>query len=249
MKTPKALGILLTYPSDPLLDAVPALDALFEDEGVLEQETREAVLRLGVSLRRMGTLAAQERYTALFDGSRALSLHLFEHVHGDSRDRGQALSSLSRLYAAHGLILAQRELPDYLPLVCEFLSFAPESAAKQLLGDVCDVLRLLHEALSERDAEYASVLAALLEVAGQSAVPLTNGDQVTREATTATDAPVSDEGSSDFDALDRAWEESPIEFGPGAAHDSCQPVPQLVPGARLVSHSKAQRDAKSSEGI
>ncbi|MEJ2459788.1 MAG: hypothetical protein P8Y58_17260 [Novosphingobium sp.] len=39
---------------------------------------------------------AQERYVLLFDRTRKLSLHLFEHVHGESRDRGQAMVDLAQ---------------------------------------------------------------------------------------------------------------------------------------------------------
>ena len=69
----------------------------------------------------------QERYVLLFDRTRSLSLHLFEHVYGESRDRGQAMVDLKQLYEQHGLFMSSSELPDYLPLFLEFLSAVPET--------------------------------------------------------------------------------------------------------------------------
>ena len=60
--------------------------------------------------------------------ARRLSLHLFEHVHGESRDRGQAMVDLKAMYENAGLFVT-RELPDYVPLLLEFLSTQPRPEA------------------------------------------------------------------------------------------------------------------------
>src|SRR3989304_7701095 len=128
----RALAALLAYPEQDLVDALPELKRLFpgsrEIQGLLEefQSTPLHVL--------------QERYVALFDRSRALSLHLFEHVHGESRDRGQAMVDLKQLYERHGLFMSTSELPDHLPLFLEFLSAIPEAEACELLQETSHVL-------------------------------------------------------------------------------------------------------------
>ena len=77
----------------------------------------------------------QERYVASFDRGRARSLYLFEHVHGESRDRGQAMVNLLEIYRRHEFELNARELPDYIPLFMEYLAQRPDGEALDLLAD------------------------------------------------------------------------------------------------------------------
>ena len=187
----KALSALLGYPTPEL---VAALDEI-------EAAVGEPSLRPLLDELRTGDLYdLQAHYVELFDRSRRLSLNLFEHVHGESRDRGQAMVDLAALYAKHGLAPATGELPDYLPLFLEFLSTRPLGEAQALLADAAHILAALHERLARRGSAYASVLAVLATLAGQ-------GDGVTA----TDDAPEFD----DLRALDAAWEEAAVTFGPG----------------------------------
>ena len=108
-------------------------------------------------------------YVQLFDRGRATSLHLFEHVHGDSRDRGPAMIDLAQTYEKAGLYLAPGELPDYLPVVLEFVSTQPPREARAFLGEMAHIFNALFSALQQRESAYASVLGALLELAGEKA--------------------------------------------------------------------------------
>jgi nitrate reductase delta subunit len=148
----------------------------------------------------------QERYVALFDRGRAVSLHLFEHVHGESRDRGQAMADLIALYGEHGLEMQPGELPDYLPLFLEFLSLLPVTEAQALLAEPAAILRALSERLGARDRGYAAVLEVL---AGLAQAPATGVSAIP------------DEDPDDLAALDAAWEEAAVRFGPGEAMDGC----------------------------
>lgn len=196
----KVLSALLTYPSPELAEAVPEIrEALAGDRSL--PPGRVAALRpLLARLGQADTTEAEEAYVDLFDRSRQLSLHLFEHVHGDSRDRGQAMVDLKTLYESGGLFIEANELPDYLPLFLEFLSTRPEAEARSSLGDVAHILKAMHRRLVGRDAAYAAVIAAILAVAGEVVAA-------------AEVEPVDDSA----DALDRAWEEMPVTFGPDAA--------------------------------
>ena len=127
----------------------------------------------------------------LFDRGRGTSLHLFEHVHGDSRDRGPAMIDLAQTYEKAGLLLAPGELPDYLPAVLEFVSTQPPREAKAFLGETAHILSAIFGALQKRESAYASVLGALLELAGEKAQPV---------------APEAEE------SLDESWAEPPV-FG------------------------------------
>ena len=107
---------LLEYPDAALAQHQQELfDALASSENLDKEDAQT----LGVFLRDLlarDLLNAQADYSQLFDRGRATSLLLFEHVHGESRDRGQAMVDLMAQYEQHGLMLDSRELPDHLPL-------------------------------------------------------------------------------------------------------------------------------------
>ena len=121
MRTYRALAALLTYPTEELVGAIEEISSTLQTEGLLSVASRRSVERLLRELRTLDLFDLQERYVTLFDRTPSLSLHLFEHVHGDSRDRGQAMVDLIELYRRHGVEIATHELPDFLPLFLEFL--------------------------------------------------------------------------------------------------------------------------------
>jgi len=153
-------------------------------------------------------LDLQERYVDLFDKTRRLSLHLFEHVHGESRDRGQAMVDLAALYEQGGLMLSGNELPDYLPLFLEYLSTRPLEEARALLDNTAHILATLQANLERRGSLYAALFASLRSIIG--------GDAVTLPVETPDEAPL-----DDLAALDAAWEEAAVAFGPGDALSGC----------------------------
>jgi nitrate reductase delta subunit len=115
---------------------------------------------------------AEVAYVELFDRGRATSLYLFEHVHGDSRDRGPAMIDLGQMYAKAGLLLKPDELPDYLPVMLEFISTQPRREARNFLDEIGHLLNAIFAALQVRGSAYASVLGALLDMAGRKAQPV-----------------------------------------------------------------------------
>lgn len=207
----KALGVLLTYPEQDLLDAVGAIEAICA-EARLSAETRTALDGLLEQLRSWELLDLQERYVSLFDRGRQMSLNLFEHVHGDARERGQAMVDLQTMYQQNGVLPTDDQLPDYLPMLCEFLSILPPEGARAMLGDLVVILSLLRARLEQRESPYAGVLAALVELA-EAEVDEAQVQQVLKE-----DPP---ERPDDFEAIDREWKEAEITFGAGDAQDAC----------------------------
>jgi nitrate reductase delta subunit len=209
MKTLKVLSALLTYPTPELLAAAGELEAVLDREGLLRGAAREGVGELIRDLAARDLLDAQERYVLLFDRTRSLSLHLFEHVHGESRDRGQAMVDLLKVYEDAGYTPTERELPDYLPLFLEFAATRPPAEALDLVGQPAHVLAALRERLAKRSSPYAAVFGALL------ALTKAKLDGAQLEALRAEPDPEPD----DLEALDAAWEEEEVIFGPGAAAD------------------------------
>ncbi len=204
IRTFKALSALLSYPSKEQTRAVPELGEAIGRESVLTGEPRVALDPLISELATGDLIDLQERYVDLFDRSRSLSLHLFEHVHGESRDRGQAMIDLATLYETHGLIVDASELPDHLPLFVEFLSTRPLHEACALLGQTAHILAAIGERLAKRRSPYAAVFDALV------ALSAIKPDRALVAA--LLDEP--DTAPTDFAALDAAWEDEPVTFGP-----------------------------------
>jgi nitrate reductase delta subunit len=146
----------------------------------------------------------QERYVLLFDRSRTLSLNLFEHVHGESRDRGPAMVDLLQTYRDGGYDLSSTELPDHLPILLEFLSTGTLEGAREMLDDAGHIIAALAERLQRRESSYAAVLVALAEFAG-----VEKSSDVVQELLT-----VKDDDPEDLEALDEIWEEAEVTFGP-----------------------------------
>lgn len=167
--TLRILAALLGYPDAQLRGDLPEMAALLKEENALKPTRCSELLALMTALERGDPLETEAAYVELFDRGRATSLHLFEHVHGDSRDRGPAMIDLGQTYEQAGLVLAEGELPDYLPAVLEFASTQPQAQAKAFLGEIAHLLKGIFGALRQRDSAYASVLGALLELAGQKA--------------------------------------------------------------------------------
>lgn len=163
----RALGALLTYPRPELLGALEEIGAAIAGTDLLGRADKAHLAELVAELAAGDPLELEARYVALFERGRARSLHLFEHVHGDSRERGRAMVDLAQVYERAGFALAANELPDYLPAVLEYLSCRPAAEARHMLGDCAHILRAVGEALAARGSRYAAVFEALLAVAGE----------------------------------------------------------------------------------
>lgn len=161
MKTFKTLGLLLTYPEGSVYKASGEIIALLRDEGVLPEKSVKRIEQFLTNQKSKDLLEVQEDYVETFDRGRAHCLHLFEHIHGESRDRGQAMVDLTDAYASKGLYINNNELPDYLPLFMEYLSRCSFEEASSLLGEAIDVIAMIGAKLKKRKSPYAEVFAAI----------------------------------------------------------------------------------------
>lgn len=207
----KALSALLTYPTTELQQAMGEIGAAIERETAIPFSVRDRLHRLVTELSTGDIYDLQERYVLLFDRTRSLSLHLFEHVHGESRDRGQAMIDLKEMYANKGLEIGAAELPDFLPMFIEFLSLLPTGESTELLGQPAHILSALAERLRKRKSAYEAVFRALIALSKAQPRP----DDIAKLMNEPDPEP------DDLKALDEAWEDEPVNFGPGAA-DSCK---------------------------
>jgi nitrate reductase molybdenum cofactor assembly chaperone NarJ/NarW len=164
-KTFKVLSALLSYPTGELQAAVPQMRAALDAEACLPPKNRDRIDRILEELASGDLFDLQERYVLLFDRTRSLSLNLFEHVHGESRDRGQAMVDLKGLYQQYGLAMTSNDLPDHLPLFLEFLSEAPEAVAQDLIEQTSHILEAIRLRLKKRKVAYASVFSCIQVVA------------------------------------------------------------------------------------
>jgi nitrate reductase molybdenum cofactor assembly chaperone NarJ/NarW len=198
----RVLAALLAYPDAAMRTHLPEMREILHGERALTSGRQVEIDALIDALANAEPLDTEANYVEVFDRGRNTSLHLFEHVHGDSRDRGPAMIDLAQTYEQAGLYLARGELPDYLPVVLEFVSTQPPREARDFLGEIAHILNALFSALQARESAYASVIGALLELAGEQA----------QAVKLAAEPP-----------LDESWAEPPV-------FDGCSTKGQATPG-------------------
>lgn len=201
MLTFKALSILIDYPTAERRDALPEIMPLLRSEGLLPPSALQAIEDLVSTLQEKSLLDVQQNYVELFDRGRKLSLHIFEHTHGESRDRGPAMLALMEQYRSCGMELSAAELPDFLPLVLEFASCQPMEEANLLVSEAMPVLTLLAARLQQRKSPYAAIFDALEAIAG----PVAERQELFQQ--------VAEEGPDEaLVNIDKVWEEEAITF-------------------------------------
>ena len=203
-RTLKAISLILSYPTQELQKAMPEITAVIMSDTRMTTATRGGFSTLLEQLENADIYALQEAYVGLFDRSRTLSLNLFEHVHGESRDRGGAMVSLVETYRDAGFDPVTSELPDHLPVLLEFLSLRPKAETQEILADAAHIFAALQDRLTRRETEYAVGVDKLLQLSGQQA----DAQAVAELLEQPEDDP------DDLEALDQVWEESEVVFGP-----------------------------------
>ncbi|MCB1979109.1 MAG: nitrate reductase molybdenum cofactor assembly chaperone [Burkholderiaceae bacterium] len=221
-KSLRVLAHLLAYPDAGLRGHLADLRAALHAERALPAARLAELDALIDVLGRKAQLEVEADYVELFDRGRATSLHLFEHVHGDSRDRGPAMIDLTKTYEQEGLFLGEGELPDFVPVVLEFASTLAPRQARDFLAEMAHIFNAIFAALQQRESPYAAVLGALLELAGEKASPV----EIAPE-----------------ESIDAVWEE-PVVF------DGCSSKGQSRPDQVQPIHivPKSAREALKSLG-
>ncbi len=203
IKTYKILSLLLSYPNVELMDFLAKAEKELRNENLLPKEKIEKVVQFIHHFRKMDLTDWQAEYVQLFDYSRSASLHLFEHVKSESKDRGQAMVDMLEFYKENGLQLSANELPDYLPVFLEFLSNQQVEKAAELLAEPVNIIARIHAALDEKKNMYRHILSAVISLSAKQP------DAKVTEAIIKNEKPLN---------LDAEYEEKPVEFG---ANDTC----------------------------
>jgi nitrate reductase delta subunit len=166
----RVLARMLSYPDAALREHLPEMKEILNHEAALSDCLQDKMDELISALMTEDEIDLQAAYVELFDRGRKTSLHLFEHVHGDSRDRGPAMIDLAQTYEKAGLFLKPDELPDYLPALLEFASTLSPEEARAFLGEMAHIFTVIYQALTQRGSAYAGILAALIELSGEQPV-------------------------------------------------------------------------------
>jgi len=206
--TLRVLARLLSYPDAALREHLDELRQALHVEGAIAPARLAEIDALIDGIASQSNIDAEADYVQLFDSGRRTSLHLFEHVHGDSRDRGPAMIDLAQTFEAAGLYLAEGEMPDHLPVVLEYASTQPPCEAQAFLAEMAHIFNVIFSALDKRRSRYASVLGALIELAGETCAPVHVPDEV---------------------PIDESWAEPP-------AFDGCSSKGQARPGHAQTVH-------------
>ncbi|KHK64766.1 nitrate reductase [Pseudomonas fluorescens] len=226
MRILKVISLLLDYPTETLVAGRDELEQAIVQAREISPAQRAGLFELLELICGQDLMDGQEHYGALFGRGRSLSLLLFEHVHGESRDRGQAMVDMMAQYEEAGFAIGIKELPDYIPLYLEFLSTREDLEAREGLADVAHLLALLAARLDERESAYASCFRALLQIAGaepQAAVAEML-EQVKAE-----------HRDDSLEALDKVWEEEAVDFMKAEQQDRCSSMPSAPGRAREES--------------
>ena len=223
--TLRVLAHLLSYPDTSLRDHMAEMTAALQRERALGADRLEELSALMQHLRGARAMDVEAHYVETFDRGRGTALHLFEHVHGDSRDRGPAMIDLLQTYEQAGLYLAPSELPDHLTVVLEYASTQPPAQARAFLRELTHILQAIFSALLRRQSPYASVLAAVLELAGEKAQAVKIPDEPT---------------------LDESWEE-PAVFGGCSTQGQASPgQPQPIQIVRAAARQASNQPGASA---
>ena len=223
--TLRVLAHLLSYPDTSLRDHLAEMTTALQGERALRPDRLAELSALMQHLRGARAMDVEAHYVETFDRGRGTALHLFEHVHGDSRDRGPAMIDLLQTYEQAGLYLAPGELPDHLTVVLEYASTQPPAQARAFLRELTHILQAIFSALLRRQSPYASVLAAVLELAGEKAQAVKIPDEPT---------------------LDESWEE-PAAFGGCSTQGQASPgQPQPIQIVRAAARQASNQPGASA---
>lgn len=231
MKILKVLSLLIDYPTNELFEGetLALSKQIVSKSTLISPEVRQQIIDLIDDMIEIGSLEAQARYDGLFERGRSLSLWLFEHVHGESRDRGQAMVDLMDQYQQAGFEIGLKELPDYLPMYLEFLAYQAAVTGDDIqiridIADVSHIIALLAARLKDRGSLYEGCFNALLQIAGKPLVVVEELQQQVKK----------EQRDDTKEALDEEWEEEVVDFLGAQQEERCpSSTQQLAKGIAI----------------
>jgi len=231
----KVIALLLDYPTQEVRENKDELIHAITYAVEIPPDHRTQLLNVVTEIYDGELMDAEVTYTGLFEQGRSLSMHIFEHVHGESRDRGQAMVDLMAEYSKHGFDIASRELPDYIPMFLEYLSQKEDLDAREWLANVSHILALLCARLQERSSVYAHLFESLLLIAGRSDTLNESREQVSSE-----------QPDNTMEAIDKEWEETAVTFGVDEVASNPTPKYTDLSGAGAEAETQPLRWASTA---
>lgn len=198
IKTYKILSLLLSYPGQEIQSFLSEAENELREEALLSEDKLSGIAQFCKRNIDTDLTEWQAEYVQLFDYSRSVSLHLFEHVKGDSKDRGQAMVDLMEFYNKNGMRLISRELPDYIPAFLEFLSTLSVAKAAEMLSETVNILDKINIVLGEKENFYSYLFQALISLSDLKPDKKISSEMIQNEK------PLD---------LDAEYEEAPVTFG------------------------------------
>ncbi|WP_392559890.1 nitrate reductase molybdenum cofactor assembly chaperone [Orbus mooreae] len=207
----KMSAYLLDYPSTSLWQAKDECLALIASSDELTHGQQTSLSQFVNDYLSLSLIEAQSEYYQTFDAGYTTSLLLFEHVYGDSRERGQAMVDLMAQYAEQGIEIATKQLPDYLPIFLEYLSVLPAEQRQKQLVDIAPILRLLMFRLEKKESRFAALFNILYQLSGHSFNDQALKEKVSQEQSETTN-----------EKLDQIWQEEQVRFETSAINNKPQ---------------------------
>ena len=158
----KIVSLLLQYPDDAYIRVLPELASAV---GYLHPgRERTAIEAFLTEVKTRKAIQLQERYTAAFDLNPSTTLNMTYHKWGDSEKRAAALTRLQRIYMGAGYERETGELPDYLPLMLEFMASVPEAQQFETIRQCLKGLETVVDRLRQIAPPYAELLNPLADI-------------------------------------------------------------------------------------
>lgn len=168
------LSVLLHYPDEELFNRIDEIASVADHSRPAEIES--AIQGFVNELNTHSLIQVQERYTAVFDIDPTTTMNMTYHAFGDNEKRAAALAHLQHNYEQAGWERITGELPDYLPMMLEFLSICPHPEHTGPVWQCLQGMQPLVARLGKKAPVYAALLQPIVTMVAERGASVDNGD-------------------------------------------------------------------------
>ena len=166
------LSVLLHYPDEELFNRIDEIGSAADQSRPADVES--AVQAFVNELNTHSLIQVQEKYTAVFDIDPATTMNMTYHAFGDNEKRAAALAHLQHNYEQAGWERITGELPDYLPMMLEFLSICPHPEYTGPVWQCLQGMQPLVARLEKKAPVYAALLQPIVRMAAERGTLIDN---------------------------------------------------------------------------
>ncbi len=168
------LSVLLHYPDEDLFNRLNEIASAADQSR--PADVKSAIQSFIGELETHSLIQVQERYTAVFDIDSATTMNMTYHAFGDNEKRAAALANLQHNYEQAGWERTTGELPDYLPMMLEFLSICPYPEYAEPVWECLQGVHPLVARLEKKAPVYAALLKPIARMAVEQGASADNRD-------------------------------------------------------------------------